>query len=122
MARMMALLMVLTGFAVAQDLPDAPSETTHKILKFAAVGAISLDGFATARNAGPTATEVNPIARPFVQHGKGTTAVYFAACNGAFLLIDHKLNKNHKNLAKIFDIAVIGVESYWAAYSFSHHR
>lgn len=130
---------VLTGCAFGQALIDAPIQVdpgiaaptdshinkVDRILMVAAVASIGADAWATDRNwtarQGLGRTEINPIARVFVSHGTAPLVAYFGAGAGAFVLGHHQLARRHKKLAVLFDMTVLGAESYWTQYSLRHH-
>jgi hypothetical protein len=117
----LAVIAALLATCYAQE-PDAPS-TTRRALQVATVAAFGFDAWATNRNLTvPNPYEQNPIAKPFVTHGTAERAGYFAACAGAFLLIDSKLNRHHKREARVFEFTELAVETWGASYSAVHHR
>lgn len=121
---------VLTSFAAADDLPDAPfakpvpaqrpEQPTHRffdVKNSLALGALAagLTGDALSTQKGlayPGLYEVNPVARPFVQTRAGA-AVYSA---GGFALLSSGMYLAHKTqhhkLERIFPFVFAGWEGY----------
>lgn len=90
----------------------------HTLLLLLALSGFGADAYATNRNfENGRPAETNPIARPFMTHGTAVRGVYFAAGAGTFLYVDHRLSRRHKIWARVFDVAVIGSEAYFIAYS-----
>jgi len=94
----------------------------HTLLLLLAMSGFGADAYATNRNFVNThPAEANPIARPFMTHGTAVRGAYFAAGAGTFLYVDHRVSRRHKVLARVFDVAVIGSEAYFTAYSVRHY-
>jgi len=95
----------------------------HTLILLLAMGSIGSDAYVTQHDwSQPHAHEVNFVARPFVSHGTGLRAGYFAGSAGSLYFADRRLSRHHKHLAIALDVAVIGAESYWTQYSIRHGR
>ena len=95
----------------------------HAIILALALSSIGVDAAYTNANAhNANAHEANPIARPFFHAGTAPLAGYFAGTAGAVYYADRRMSRKHKRLAIALDLAVIGAETYWTAYSATHYR
>ena len=90
----------------------------HTLLLVLALSGFGADAYATNRNfENARPREANAIAAPFMTHGPALRGAYFAAGAGTFLYVDHRLSRRHKVWARVVDVAVIGSEAYFIAYS-----
>ncbi len=96
-------LLFLSMAAAAVELPEAPSH--HTFSKTYVVSQLALEGvdaYQTYRDSSAfwtnrqgSVSELNPIARPFVQHGPGQTIGYFVAESGFKIGVAYLLHRTH---------------------------
>jgi hypothetical protein len=106
------IILALSCTCWSQNLPDAPSSTARKIEIAAFVGEVAYDGFTTQEilHSRLGGTEVDPIARPFVNDGaKGqvvASAIAIASVVGTSYLL-HRLHHD-KSATWVLHLAVVG--------------
>jgi hypothetical protein len=113
------LFLSLSAFA---QFPDAPSHSHFS--KTFLVGQLALEGvdaYQTYRDAsifwergqGPWFHELNPIARPFVRRGPGSTVGYFAAEAGVKIGVPYLLHRTgHHKLEKYSEMISLSFSAY----------
>ena len=116
-----ALLFILTAsLCWGQEV----TTTTDRALLAIDGAAKAADFYFTTQNTALPANlysrrEANPIARPFVTHGRPLAAGYFAGCFVLDAVLSHELRKHgHPKLARavlLFGIADNGGAAAWSA-------